>query len=89
MSAPDFPVLSSRPLDAQGAYNAILVTAEDHNGVQMFFVIRVAYGPKLPDGDDLIAIAEERARQRIAEGGFDPGVEERWLLTGYGWEIFE
>jgi hypothetical protein len=63
-------------------------TVSDGRGCEMRFEIRVAYTAlNLLEGS-VQQVSERKARERITERGFEPGVTEGWLRTTFGWEPF-
>jgi hypothetical protein len=82
---------STSPLQQSGAYSAVKTIIERvADGAEMYLETRLAYSVRPPDNhtssDYLVALAEERARKLVAQGGFKAGGEDVALLTTLGWQ---
>ncbi len=90
VASPEYRYLTHR-LVSVGAYDAAMTTVQDEDDYVMLVITRLAYGVPIPADttvrEHVFVLAEERARQRVAERGFTPGVQEVWLFTSHGWEL--
>ena len=89
VASPEYQYSTHR-LVSVGAYDAAMTTVQDEDGYVMLVITRLAHGAPIPTGttarEHVFVLAEERARQRVAERGFTPGAQEVWLFTSQGWE---